>query len=108
MPKKLMLKSNLPLPGLKKQNLLRTVLDWIIWAAWADRITFENKKVTGLSENEVNKVIGKLLKMLVFVDGESVQSTKVSNTKKCSVHADGIMINPPPKNSGQPERICSR
>ena len=36
--------------------------DWIIWAAWADRITFEEiKKKTGTSESEVIKIMRKSL-----------------------------------------------
>ena len=37
--------------------------DWVIWAAWADRITFEEiKKKTGKSESEVIKIMRKNLK----------------------------------------------
>ena len=37
--------------------------DWVIWAAWADRITFEEiKKKTGMSESEVIKVMRRTLK----------------------------------------------
>lgn len=33
-------------------------ISWIIWAAWADRITFEDiKKTTGRSESEVIKIM---------------------------------------------------
>ena len=36
---------------------------WVIWAAWADRITFEEiKQKTGMSESEVIKVMRKTLK----------------------------------------------
>ena len=41
--------------------------DWIIWAAWADRITFEEiKKVTGKSETDVIKIMRKNLKPSSF------------------------------------------
>ncbi len=41
--------------------------DWIIWAAWADRITFEDiKKKTGKSESEVIKIMRKSLKSSSF------------------------------------------
>ena len=41
--------------------------DWIIWAAWADRITFEEiKKKTGKSENEVIKIMRNSLKPSSF------------------------------------------
>ena len=37
--------------------------DWVIWAAWADRITFEDiKKIAGKTENEVIKIMRKNLK----------------------------------------------
>ena len=32
--------------------------DWVIWAAWADRITFEDiEKKTGKTESEVIKIM---------------------------------------------------
>ncbi len=41
-------KTSNPQPKNKKSK------DWIIWAAWADRITFEDiKRETGKSEDEV-------------------------------------------------------
>ena len=41
--------------------------DWIIWAAWADRITFEEiKKKTGISESGVVKIMRRSLKPSSF------------------------------------------
>ena len=41
--------------------------DWVIWAAWADRITFEEiKKNTGKSESDVIKIMRKSLKPSSF------------------------------------------
>ena len=41
--------------------------DWVIWAAWADRITFEEiKKRSGYSENDVIKLMRKKLKPSSF------------------------------------------
>ena len=41
--------------------------NWIIWAAWADRITFEEiKKKTGMTESEVIKVMRRTLKRNSF------------------------------------------
>ena len=41
--------------------------DWVVWAAWADRITFEDiKKKTGKTENEVIKIMRKTLKPASF------------------------------------------
>ena len=41
--------------------------DWVGWAAWADRITFEDiKKKTGKTQNEVIKIMRKTLKPSSF------------------------------------------
>ena len=41
--------------------------NWIIWAAWADRITFEEiKKRTGKSESDVIKIMRRSLKPSSF------------------------------------------
>ena len=49
-----------PEPNIKDDN-------WIIWAAWADRITFEEiKEKTGKSESEVIKIMRKNLKSASF------------------------------------------
>ena len=41
--------------------------NWIIWAAWADRITFEEiKEKTGKNESEVIKIMRKNLKPSSF------------------------------------------
>ena len=41
--------------------------DWIVWAAWADRITFEDiKKKTGKTESEVIKIMRNTLKPSSF------------------------------------------
>ena len=40
---------------------------WVLWAAWADRITFEEiKKKTGKSESEVIKIMRSSLKPSSF------------------------------------------
>ena len=37
--------------------------DWVIWAAWADRVSFDEiREQTGLSEGEVIKVMRRHLK----------------------------------------------
>ena len=44
-----------------------TTDEWIIWAAWADRITFEEiKQKTGKSESDVIKTMRKTLKPSSF------------------------------------------
>ena len=41
--------------------------DWIIWAAWADRITFEEiEKRTGMTESEVIKIMRRSIKPTSF------------------------------------------
>tara|TARA_Y100001935_G_C17079002_1_gene395328 strand:+ start:256 stop:549 length:294 start_codon:yes stop_codon:yes gene_type:complete len=41
--------------------------DWVIWAAWADRVTFEEiKKKTGKSESDVIKLMRRNLKPSSF------------------------------------------
>ena len=49
-----------PEPAVKDDN-------WIIWAAWADRITFEEiKEKTGKLESDVIKIMRKSLKPTSF------------------------------------------
>tara|TARA_B100001996_G_scaffold326063_1_gene272250 strand:- start:803 stop:1099 length:297 start_codon:yes stop_codon:yes gene_type:complete len=53
-------KSKNPEPNLNSPN-------WVIWAAWADRITFEEiKKKTGKTESEVIKIMRRSLKPASF------------------------------------------
>ena len=41
--------------------------DWVIWAAWADRITFEDiEKKTGYRESDVIKIMRRSLKLSSF------------------------------------------
>ena len=41
--------------------------DWVIWAAWADRITFEEiKEKTGYKESDVIKIMRRTLKPSSF------------------------------------------
>ena len=57
--------------------------DWIIWAAWADRITFEDiKKKTGKTESEVIKIMRNTLKPSSFRLWRKGFMKKVSNIKK--------------------------
>ena len=49
-----------PEPNIKDDN-------WVIWAAWADRITFEEiKEKTGKSESDVIKIMRKSLRSTSF------------------------------------------
>ena len=54
-------KTSNPQPQNKKSK------DWIIWAAWADRITFEEiEKKTGYRESDVIKIMRRSLKPSSF------------------------------------------
>ena len=62
-----MKKSNTPETRVKKPEPNLNSPDWVIWAAWADRITFEEiKKKTGKTESEVIKIMRKSLKPSSF------------------------------------------
>tara|TARA_S200000501_G_scaffold266361_1_gene250119 strand:+ start:254 stop:550 length:297 start_codon:yes stop_codon:yes gene_type:complete len=56
-------------PVTKTRNIEPNIssLDWVIWAAWADRVTFEEiKEKSGFSEKEVIKLMRKSLKPSSF------------------------------------------
>ena len=52
-----MKKSRKPITKVKNPEPESGTLNWVIWAAWADRITFEEiEKKTGLREKDVIKI----------------------------------------------------
>ena len=60
-------KSFIPHTKVKNPEPMIKDEDWIIWAAWADRITFEEiKEKTGKNESEVIKIMRKNLKPSSF------------------------------------------
>ena len=62
-----MKRSSYPITHVKKPEPNYNSPDWVIWAAWSDRITFEEiKEKTGKSENEVIKIMRKSLKSNSF------------------------------------------
>ena len=62
-----MKKSLLPETKVKNPEPDRKDNDWIIWAAWADRITFEEiEKKTGKKESDVIKIMRRSLKPSSF------------------------------------------
>ena len=71
-------KSTNPEPKDKSSN------DWIIWAAWADRITFEDiKKNTNKTESDVIKIMRSNLKPSSFkLWRERVREKSIKNLKK--------------------------
>ena len=59
--------SNNPITRVKKPEPSKDSPDWIIWAAWADRITFEEiREKTGKTESEVIKIMRKSVKPTSF------------------------------------------
>jgi len=57
--------------------------DWIIWAAWADRITFEEiEKKTGKKESDVIKIMRRSLKTILFQIMEKKSKSKKHKTSK--------------------------
>ena len=58
--------------------------DWIIWAAWADRITFEDiKKNTNKTESDVIKIMRSTLKPSSFkLWRKRVREKSIKNLKK--------------------------
>ena len=60
-------KSNFPETKVKNTEPSTKNSDWIIWAAWADRITFEEiEKKTGKKESDVIKIMRRSLKPSSF------------------------------------------
>ena len=78
-----MKKSRRPMTKVKNPEPKVGTRDWVIWAAWADRITFEDiKSKTGLSEGNVIRIMRKSLKPLSFrlwrkrAKGQSIKHRK--------------------------------
>ena len=61
-------KQTWPTTRTKNPEPLMETTDWIIWAAWADRVTFEEiYEKTGLSEKDVILVMRRSLKRKSFL-----------------------------------------
>ena len=60
-------KGHRPVTRVKNQEPHVESPDWVIWAAWADRITFEEiEKKTGYKESDVIKIMRRSLKPSSF------------------------------------------
>ena len=60
-------KSLFPQTKVKNPEPKKKDENWVIWAAWADRITFEEiKEKTGKNESEVIKIMRKIIKPTSF------------------------------------------
>ena len=78
-----------PRPVTKVKNTepnLRTK-NWVIWAAWADRVTFEEiKEKAGYSENQVIKLMRNTLKPSSFrLWRKRVKSQSIKHRKKFEI-----------------------
>ncbi|MGC6436794.1 MAG: TIGR03643 family protein [Verrucomicrobiales bacterium] len=76
-------KSKAPLTLTKNPEPKKGSQEWIIWAAWADRVTFEEiYERTGLNENEVKKLMKKNLKQKSYINWRNrVNSRKTKHRK---------------------------
>ena len=62
-----MKKSRRPITKIKNTEPKVGSQDWVVWAAWADRVTFEDiKSKTGMSEGDVIKLMRRSLKPSSF------------------------------------------
>ena len=77
-------KSYIPMTKVKNPEPKKKGTDWLIWAAWADRITFEEiKEKTGNSESDVIKIMRKNLKPSSFrLWRKRVHNTSIKHRKK--------------------------
>ncbi len=79
-----MKKSHRPITRSKNPEPKSDSPDWVIWAAWADRITFEYiKKKTGKTESDVIKIMRRSLKPSSFrLWRKRVNSQSIKHRKK--------------------------
>ena len=77
-------KSLIPLTRVRNPEPKKKDDNWVIWAAWADRITFEEiKEKTGKSESDVIKLRRKILKPGSFrLWRKRVHNTSIKHRKK--------------------------
>ena len=73
-----------PVTRTKNPEPSQDSVDWIIWAAWADRITFEEiKERTGLTERDVISLMRRSLKRSSFKRWRKrVHQVSIKNRKK--------------------------
>ena len=82
-----MKKSYRPITKVKNPEPNQASQDWVIWAAWADRITFEDiKKKTGKTESEVIRIMRNSLKPSSFrLWRKRVKSQSIKHRKKFEI-----------------------
>ena len=68
--------------------------DWIIWAAWADRITFEEiEKKTGKTEGEVIKIMRRSIKPVSFrLWRKRVNQKSIKHKKSSSIQEKKLLV----------------
>ena len=69
--------------------------DWVIWAAWADRVTFEDIKfLTGKTESEVIKIMRKTIEPSSFrLWRKRIKSKSIKHRKKFEYSRKQIRAN---------------
>ena len=79
-----MKKNHRPETKIKNPEPKKKDENWIIWAAWADRITFEEiKEKTGKTESDVIKIMRKNLKSSSFrLWRKRIHNTSIKHRKK--------------------------
>ena len=79
-----MKKSHRPTTKVKKPEPPVSSPNWVIWAAWADRITFEEiEKKTGKTESDVIKIMRRSLRPASFrLWRKRVNSQSIKHRKK--------------------------
>ena len=87
-----MKKSFIPQTRVKNKEPKLFDKEWIIWAAWADRITFEEIfEKTGKQEGEVIKIMRRSLKPRSFkLWRERVHKKSIKNRKKFKLNRKEI------------------
>ena len=87
-------KSHRPLTKAKNAEPKFIGEDWVIWAAWADRITFEEiKEKSGFNESKVIKLMRNSLKPSSFkLWRKRVKSQSIKHRKKFEFSRKKIRI----------------
>ena len=87
-------KSFIPQTRVKNPEPKKKGTDWVIWAAWADRITFEDiEKKTGKTESDVIKIMRRNLKPSSFrLWRKRVNSQSIKHRKKFEYSRKQIRI----------------
>ena len=88
-----MKKGHRPITKVKNPEPNSMSPDWVVWAAWADRITFEEiKKRSGYSESDVIKIMRKKLKPSSFrLWRKRAKNQSIKHRKKFELSRKEIM-----------------